>query len=225
MVVVLGSGALRQTVMQIVDRSPQAELYECPWTAEEFEATDKAVVLWKTFRLLTNDKGKPEIFLDNFCFKKALNAGVLSNVSPEALVDVCGLGTVLPEGRVKAAEQRAAPPPPLISSLTALPPHAMEHGDFLVFGMAEVSEDAWRDAYRAIANSPTAEADIRNYMKDILRSPDPFSELCKVDGAGFSSACLCSRWLFRRQCRCSFQNWRGTRPRQAATHSSSSGRP
>jgi len=191
--VVIGSMELRKTVEAIVEGCTNAMLLDFLWTREEFkaaEAADKPGLLWVMFCLLTNGNGRRQDFLDKFCYQDLLGRGLLCDVLPESLAVACGLDGDLDEAKAKAAQQRAAPPPlPPIAFPTRLPVGAVPHGDFIGFGLSSINEATWRESCLAIVNNPSAESEMREFLKGLWVCKDPLEYLRKV-GERFTSPWL-----------------------------------
>ena len=179
MAIVLGPKALQKTLESIVQES-NSVLLRFPWTVPEFLAASKADVLWRAYSILKNGHPRLDHFVDRFCFNQLQALGLLWNVDPQELLQVCGLADQL-------AASKVAPHtvPPMAPSLQAPELHfkdAISHGDFVVVGWphVKVDEPSWRRVCESVATDCAAESKMRLFLKELADEPDPNSMLEKV---------------------------------------------
>ena len=90
-------------------------LLRFPWTVPEFLAASKADVLWRAYSILKNGHPRLDHFVDRFCFNQLQALGLLWNVDPQELLQVCGLADQLAASKVALHTV-----PPMAPSLQAL---------------------------------------------------------------------------------------------------------
>ena len=159
MAIVLGPKALQKTLESIVQES-NSVLLRFPWTVPEFLAASKADVLWRAYSILKNGHPRLDHFVDRFCFNQLQALGLLWNVDPQELLQVCGLADQLAASKVALHTV-----PPMAPSLQAPELHfkdAISHGDFVVVGWphVKVDEPSWRRVHELVATDCAAESKI-----------------------------------------------------------------
>ena len=101
-------------MLESIVQESNSVLLHFPWTVSEFLAASKADVLWRAYSILKNGHPRLDHFVDRFCFNQLQALGLLWNVDPQELLQVCGLADQL--AALQGCTAYCAPNGPLVAS-------------------------------------------------------------------------------------------------------------